>query len=208
MKFYDTKIKAFVFVGVHGGKTEKSFVRISTKVGVDEDGNDITIDQEFARGYTFADIPKHWLQIEDNDPRFGLHPGKRLVYVAGTNAPELTEDDDGFDFGSLALEDTPAPTQAQQDRKAWKVIKAGRDAQVKKIVVTLEQDGVQIRFDGDEISQDRMIRAVGLADNLEQTTSWKDADNVWRHDIKASTLKHAALLAGLEQTRIMTEAEA
>lgn len=200
MKFYDTQLQSFVIAGVHGGKQEVDYVKISTKVGVDEDGIDVIHDKSYPRGYKYTDIPPHWLQIEDNDPRFGVHPGMTLVYSPG-------DPDDEDDYGDLVLVEVPPLTPEQMATKAWKAIKAQRGIDINKIKVDVfvADEGVTLTFDGDELSQDRMLRAALLSTG-EETTQWKLANNAWAQ-VTGETLREAARLAGLEQLRIMTEAE-
>lgn len=57
-------------------------------------------------------------------------------------------------------------------------------------------------FDGDEVSQGRMLRAIQIADVTgETTTMWKLADNSVA-EVTLSELKEALTLAGKEMSRI------
>lgn len=60
-------------------------------------------------------------------------------------------------------------------------------------------------FDGDETSQDRLIRAILIADITGQTsTNWKLANNTVV-EVTLSELKEALTLAGQEMSRIWLE---
>jgi hypothetical protein len=189
MKYYDPQIKAFVIVGVHGGKFIPKYTHIETKVGVDQNGEDITVEKDFIRGYTAADIPDHWLVFEDSDPRFGSHPGKKLTYSEEEN--------------DLVLEEIPALSAERVAAKQWQNAKAERDIEIKSIVVEIDS----IPFDGDELSQERMSRAINLANgDTSRTTPWKGADNQWR-TVTADQLNRALSAAAEKQIEIMQAAE-
>lgn len=87
--------------------------------------------------------------------------------------------------------------QAQADYQAWKA------ARLQAVdAITVEVDG--LTFDGDELSQNRMARAVAGADLMTDTTEWTLADNTVAM-VSVQTLKAACRLAGEEQTRIWNE---
>lgn len=70
---------------------------------------------------------------------------------------------------------------------------------VNSITVTTSAGKV---FDGDEKSQDRMLRAINIASITGQaTTQWKLADNSIE-DVTIEELKEALSLAGQEMSRI------
>ena len=77
--------------------------------------------------------------------------------------------------------------------------KASRTAAVAGITVTV--DG--LTFDGDEVSQGRMARAVVASDNDTDTTVWVLANNEPTL-VTRSQLKQALRLAGDEQTAVWT----
>lgn len=80
---------------------------------------------------------------------------------------------------------------------AWKA-----DRQAKVDAITVSVDGLV--FDGDEISQGRMARAVTAADVLADTIYWTLHDNSVVL-VTAQQLKTACHLAGEAQTRIWNE---
>ena len=84
--------------------------------------------------------------------------------------------------------------QADAANALWK---SERAAAVSQIIV--EVDGLV--FDGDELSQTRMARAVAAADSLEQRVAWTLADNTVAF-VTATQLKKALYLAGVRQTAI------
>lgn len=75
--------------------------------------------------------------------------------------------------------------------------KESRVRQIDKIVVTIASGKV---FDGDEVSQGRMARAVAFG-SAGDTTSWVLADNTVA-TVTHAELKEAGLLAGQKQTLI------
>ena len=76
-----------------------------------------------------------------------------------------------------------------------------KKAKLDAVAAIVVQVGDNI-FDGDEISQERMLRAVQIADVTgETTTMWKLADNSIV-EVSLSELKEALTLAGKEMSKI------
>ena len=105
----------------------------------------------------------------------------------------------------IAEGNTPEPefTQEELDIKSVQEAKALKDknraAAMNGLTVTTSSGK---EFDGDEISQSRMARAVVSSDPLE-TTNWVLADNSVAL-VTREELKEALKLAGLSQTVIWT----
>lgn len=57
------------------------------------------------------------------------------------------------------------------------MFKGERHVNVSKIVVTVNIDGVDVEFDGDEKSQDRLNRAYTVASGKNKIVPWKTFDN-------------------------------
>ena len=91
----------------------------------------------------------------------------------------------------------PPPSAEELEKQKQEQWKAERQALVDAIVVDI--DG--LAFDGDEISQNRMARAMGLADSPDETTVWKLADKSFAQ-VTADQLRRGARAAGDEMTRI------
>ncbi|MFB0774317.1 DUF4376 domain-containing protein [Aeromonas salmonicida] len=87
--------------------------------------------------------------------------------------------------------------QAEATYQAWK---AARQQSVNGITVKV---GGMV-FDGDELSQNRMARAVAAADFPEQTVAWTLADNTIAV-VTVAQLKQALYLAGTRQTELWSE---
>lgn len=87
--------------------------------------------------------------------------------------------------------------KAELDREAFKDLRAKA---VERITVETASGRI---FDGDEVSQNRMVRAItGLEDQPEgATVSWVLADNT-RADVDLSEMREALRLAGLRQTEL------
>ena len=68
--------------------------------------------------------------------------------------------------------------------------------------ITVTVDGMV--FDGDEKAQERMVRAVTLADSPEETTEWVLHDNTVAI-VTAEQLRRACKLAGKAQTALWTK---
>ena len=85
----------------------------------------------------------------------------------------------------------------------FSVKKGSRQLNTDSIIVTVTRlDGTKLLFDGDETSQNRMIRAytVMKAKNV-TSTLWKMADNTVM-DITADEFIDAVELAGIEQSNL------
>ena len=91
----------------------------------------------------------------------------------------------------------PEPTDGPSVEQIYQEWKAERQQMVDAI--TVEVDG--FIFDGDEVSQNRIARAVAVADLMTETTEWTLADNTVA-TVTIQQLKTACRLAGEAQTRL------
>ena len=89
----------------------------------------------------------------------------------------------------------PEPTAKELAAAALAQAKADRATAV--AAITVEVDGMV--FDGDEKAQERMARAVTMADSLDEETEWVLADNTVAV-VTASQLRQACRAAGKTQT--------
>lgn len=89
--------------------------------------------------------------------------------------------------------------QKEAEAEALAQAKAERAAAVAAITVTV--DGMV--FDGDEQAQERMARAVTLADSWDERTEWVLHDNTVA-TVTADQLKRACKAAGKAQTALWT----
>ena len=102
-----------------------------------------------------------------------------------------------IDWSKMRTAEQLAAEQALADYEAWKA-----ERQERVNAITVEVDGMA--FDGDELSQGRMARAVTAADQLTDTTQWTLHDNSVV-TVTAQQLKTACRLAGEAQTAIWNE---
>ncbi len=98
------------------------------------------------------------------------------------------------------MRETVSDKQAKQAEAVYQAWKSSREQAVAAISVTV--DGLV--FDGDEIAQSRMARAVAAADTMEQAVPWTLADNTVAM-VTAGQLKQALYLAGARQTELWSE---
>ena len=91
------------------------------------------------------------------------------------------------------------PTPEEQASAELAKAKAERAAAV--AALTVEVDGMV--FDGDEKAQERMARAVLMAESPEETTEWVLADNTVAL-VTAEQLRRACKAAGKAQTKLWT----
>ena len=99
-----------------------------------------------------------------------------------------------------ALHPVYEPTPEELAEQALAKAKAERAAAV--AAITVEVDGMV--FDGDEKAQERMARAVILADSPEETTEWVLHDDTIAI-VTAEQLRRACKLAGKAQTALWTK---
>ena len=90
--------------------------------------------------------------------------------------------------------------QKEAEAEALAAAKAERAAAVAAITVTV--DGMV--FDGDEKAQERMSRAVNMADSMDEKTEWVLHDNTVAI-VTAAQLRQACRLAGKAQTALWTK---
>lgn len=109
---------------------------------------------------------------------------------------------DKYEWNGSALvvrQDWEAEEQARQAEQALAEAKATRAAAV--AALTVEVDGMV--FDGDEKAQERMARAVTLADSWDERTEWVLHDNTVA-TVTADQLRRACKAAGKAQTALWT----
>ena len=131
--------------------------------------------------------------------------GGRHFQLNGVTNPQI-KDDEGFSFYKYINGEVLPATQEEQpqytevkEAKAIATFKAEREALVASITVTT-LDGYT--FDGDEVSQGRMARAIVSMDDVE-TVTWVLANNTVLHATKAQ-LQEALKMAGIRQTEVWT----
>ncbi|UQY33833.1 hypothetical protein K8U54_19275 [Pseudomonas fulva] len=106
----------------------------------------------------------------------------------------------GIDFSQVVTSEDKAYAAAEAERSAFKVERA---AQVRRISVTTEAGRC---FDGDEISQGRMARAILALDATGPgaTVRWVLHDNT-AVDVGAPELREALALAGQAQADLWVQ---
>ena len=90
--------------------------------------------------------------------------------------------------------------QKEAEAEALEQAKAKRAAAV--AAITVEVDGMV--FDGDEKAQERMSRAVNMADSMDEKTEWVLHDDTVAI-VTAAQLRQACRLAGKMQTALWTK---
>lgn len=106
------------------------------------------------------------------------------------------------DLGPLpkgAMLEKPEKPQKVLEAEALEQAKAERAAAV--AAITVEVDGMV--FDGDEKAQERMARAVSMADSLDEETEWVLHDSTVAI-VTAAQLRQACRKAGKAQTALWT----
>ena len=98
------------------------------------------------------------------------------------------------------LKQTAEQSRLAAHDKEYQSWKSARAVAVGTISVTVNGR----TYDGDEVSQNRMARAVAAADSLDELVSWTLTDNSVAL-VQVRDLKEALRLAGLKQTEIWIE---
>ena len=133
------------------------------------------------------------IDCEINHPAHGWIP---FTAVAGDTGAEFDVDVLMAQMLPAAAEVIPTP-QVELDAIALQIAKQAKIEAVSSIKVTTQSGKT---FDGDEVSQDRMSRAVTASEPLD-TTTWILADNT-PTTVTREELKEALRLAGEAQTVI------
>lgn len=94
--------------------------------------------------------------------------------------------------------DTPPTIEPDSPEKIMRRKKADRQKDVDKLIITTQSGKA---FDGNELAQDRMARAILALDPLEKTM-WVLADNTIDMQVSREELREALRLAGAAQTAI------
>lgn len=181
--FYDKLIKSFVIPGTHGGSLVPNMVNRGRAIGKDQEtGETIYEDTKQQVGFKVVNIPETWVELEPTDPR--AKPSK-------THFLDVIDDE-------LVLVQIPEKTEDQIAQIEWSEKKIERAAAVQAIKVTTSSGKI---FDGDEIAQERMTRAITASTSEEEKTMWKLADNTLV-TINVAELREALRLSGEAQTTI------
>lgn len=157
------------------------------------------------KGYAVCWNGEAWEYIEDHrqkQDRDGEHPtGQGTPYwMPGdtwqTPARYMSELGRLPEGAMLERPEKPAEVLAEEVLARAKAERARAVA-----ALTVEVDGMV--FDGDEAAQERMSRAVILADSMNETTEWVLHDNTVAI-VTADQLRRACKLAGKAQTALWT----
>ena len=156
-------------------------------------------------GYAVVWNGEAWEYIEDHRQVYD----KGGIAVDGTGTPywmngDIWESPARYmtELGNLpegALLERPEKPAAVLAAEALAQAKVQRAAAVASI--TVEVDGMF--FDGDEVAQERMARAVLVAESPEEQTAWVLADNTVAM-VTADQLRRACRAAGQAQTALWT----
>jgi len=128
--------------------------------------------------------------------------GDDIVAVCDVDSPHVTNG-----AVEVIIDEIPEPIGIYRSRKfidgqvVYEYVQhvVTKQQLVSEIIVTTTTGKV---FDGDELSQDRMLRALAIADLNGQTeTQWKMADNSVQ-TVTREDLKEALTLAGLAMSEI------
>lgn len=116
-----------------------------------------------------------------------------------SNRAYITELDQQDSVRRFQIVGIPEPTEEELAAAALAQAKVKRAAAV--AAITVEVDGMT--FDGDEKAQERMARAVLMAESYEEKTAWVLADNTVAM-VTADQLRRACRAAGQAQTALWT----
>lgn len=140
---------------------------------------------------------KKWVKF-DGDRVIEMNDGSNTKFLKklGFIEAEVEESEKG---GWYRVGTAPKFSDEEVAMKQLVAAKAEREDYVKRIVV--EVDGM--KFDGDEVSQDRMARSI-IALDLGEKVQWVLADNTIAQVTRAQ-LREALRKAGTAQTAIWSD---
>lgn len=115
------------------------------------------------------------------------------------NRAYITELDQQDGVRRFQIVGIPEPTKEELAAAVLAQAKAERSEAVSKITVEVDS----MTFDGDEKAQERMARAVLMAESPEEQTAWVLADNTVAM-VTADQLRRACRAAGQAQTALWT----
>lgn len=134
---------------------------------------------------------------------------KRVTYGLGTDTEfyksiGMTEMEiEQSDVDGLWYVSGYAPMKSEEEKQLEEQQRLLTEAKMKRAEevasITVEIDGMV--FDGDEKAQERMARAVTMADSLDEETEWVLHDNTVAI-VTAGQLKRACREAGKKQTEL------
>jgi len=144
-----------------------------------------------------------WEQVEDHRPQYG--PGG--LPLEGTGTPFWMPGDSWHSPARYMAEPGPLPEGALADAPAKPADVLAAEALARAeaeradavAALTVEVDG--LLFDGDEAAQERMARAVLMADSLDESMEWVLADNSVAV-VTAGQLRRACRAAGKAQAAL------
>lgn len=142
---------------------------------------------------------KKYAQIIDEQTKacsVGLGTNSTFYESIGMTEIEVEE---GYDGGWYVAGYAPVKPHELIEAEALAQAKAERAAAV--AALTVEVDGMI--FDGNEEAQERMARAVTMADSMDETTEWVLHDNTVAI-VTAAQLRQACRKAGKAQTALWT----
>lgn len=142
---------------------------------------------------------KKYAMIADEDSKLvSVGTGTDTAFYESIGM-ELMDVEQGYDGNWYVAGYAPVKPQELIEQEALAEAKAERAAAVAAITVTVDD----MVFDGDEKAQERMSRAVVLADSMDETTEWVLHDNTVAI-VTADQLRRACKLAGKAQTELWT----
>ena len=143
-------------------------------------------------------MQKYAIVIDEKNMRCEVGTGTNTAFYESIGM-ELMDVEQGYDGQWYVAGYAPVKPQKLIEAEALAQAKAERAAAV--AAITVEVDGMV--FDGDEKAQERMSRAVVLADSMDETTEWVLHDNTVAI-VTADQLRRACKLAGKAQTELWT----
>lgn len=126
------------------------------------------------------------------------YPPEAAVWC-NANRAFITEIESQSGVRRFQIVTIPEPTPEEIAEQALETAKVERAIAV--AAITVEVDGMV--FDGNEKAQERMARAVLMAESMDEETEWVLHDNTVAI-VTAKQLKQACRLAGIAQTSLWT----
>ena len=143
-------------------------------------------------------MKKYAIIADEESKRVSIGTGTDVAFYKSIGM-KLMDVEEGYDRNWYVVGHAPVKPQKLVEEEALEAAKAERAAAVAALTVTV--DGMV--FDGDEKAQERMARAVLMAETPDEKTEWVLHDNTVAL-VTADQLRRACRAAGKAQTALWT----
>lgn len=148
---------------------------------------------------------KYYAKIENPETRtVSIGTGTNHTFYESIGMTMMDVEQSDIDGQWYVADYAPMKNEEQKKQEAEATALEQAKAERAEAVASITVEVDDMVFDGDEKAQERMARAVTLADSPEETTEWVLHDNTVAI-VTAEQLRRACKLAGKAQTALWTK---